>query len=380
MKILKKITSLTMSAILLFTTNSALQAAKVDTAQMQEIKELRADIIKEVKGKKLYPNLPKPEEMIARHAQAVKNAEAKVEKMMAELQAKYPLTKEQEEEAKGFAEYVQNSAKNTQLSLWSIFNKYKYKGIDEKTKELIKQIESNVNKEANSKRYKKVIKNKDERKRVATSTYLFLNVKDKEAQILSDGDIACIVWLIVEGVLLLTTVTCSILLEPFWQTFYQVAETIDIIDTVATSGFIILFFLGPLIIALFSGAYTPAISPAFDEEKTLQMFTEKPFEYLADFEKKNKEFEYVNIYNKGPKAAQVLNDAVDIEYYVSANPDNLENIKDKLYIGTIDWYEMEPEARAEYLHNFAERLRTEAKAKGQEYSNAHSFRKGLAEK
>ena len=377
MKALKKMISLTMSAILLITTNSALQAAKVDTAQ--EINELRADIIKEVKGKKLYPNLPRPEEMIFRHGQAVKNAEAKAEKILAELKAKYPVTKEQEEEAKGFAEYVQNSAKNTQLSLWSIFNAYKYKGISEELKKEIKQIEQEIGKEANTKRYKKVIKNKDERKKVAASTYLFLNIKHKKAQGLSDGEIA-LIWIIVDGVLFLTSLTCSILLDAFWQTFYESAEIFNTIETVTSVGGVVFFFLGPLIIALFSGAYTPAISPAFDEAEVLQRFTEKPFEYLADFEKKNKEFEYANIYNKGPKAAQVLNDAVDIEYYVSANPDNFENVKEKLYIGTIDWYEMEPEARAEYLHNFAERLRTEAKAKGQEYSNTHSFKKGLAEK
>ena len=148
----------------------------------------------------------------------------------------------------------------------------------------------------------------------------------------------------------------------------------------AVVGFVCLAWMGGLVIRFFGGAYTPAIAPAFDEEKTLQRFTEKPFDYLADFERKNKEFEYANIYNKGPKAAQVLNDVVDIEYYVSINPQNLENAKEKLYIGTIDWYEMEPEARAEYLHNFAERLRTEAKANALEYSSTHSLKKGLAEK
>ena len=86
------------------------------------------------------------------------------------------------------------------------------------------------------------------------------------------------------------------------------------------------------------------------------------------------------MYGKSQRCAQALNDAVDIEYYVSANPNNFENAKDKLYVGTIDWYEMEPEARAEYLHNFAERLRAEAKAQVQEYKNSHNYKIRLAEK
>ena len=365
-----------MSAILLFTTNSALQAAKIDTAQMQEINELRADIIKEVKGKKLYPNLPKPEEMIARHAQAVKNAEAKAEKMMAELQAKYSLTKEQEEEAKGFAEYVQNSAKNTQLSLWSIFNKYKYKGIDEKTKELIKQIESNVNKEANSKRYKKVIKNKDERKKVALTTGVYERFYKK---LYYSHDFYNF-WKEYRDVLFF--ISMMTLLSGGLSYLLSVVLDKTLLTYVGTSFVLIsiVMMMAWILIELTVSAYTPSIAPVFDEEKTLQMFTEKPFEYLADFDKKNEEFEYANVYNRSQRCAQALNDAVDIEYYLSISLNSIQNVKDKLYIGTIDWYEMEPEARAEYLHNFAERLRTEAQAKELEYSNTHSLKKGLAER
>ena len=75
MKTLKKILSLVMSAILLITTNSALQATQIDGVQMEEIKELRSAIIKEVKKEKLYSNIPEPKDMISRHDLAVKNYE-----------------------------------------------------------------------------------------------------------------------------------------------------------------------------------------------------------------------------------------------------------------------------------------------------------------
>ncbi len=357
MKILKKIISLTMSAVLLFTTNSALQAAKIDTAQMQEIKELRSDLIKEVKREKLYPNLPKLEEMIATHDRAVKNAEAEVDEMLAELKAKFSFTKEQEEEAKSLTEYFQESLKNTKLSMWSIFNSYQSKLISEETKKIIKQVNQEVEKEANTKRYKKVIKNKDERKRVAANTTLYTSLFYHDGHLFGRG-----LEFFLEGVI----ITASFII------LYQLAHFVDkkglslltellcLGDLVV--GFMWLAWMGGLLIRFLGGAYTPSISPAFDEKKVFGRFTEKPFEYLADFDKKNKEFEYANVYGKSQRCAQALNDAVDIEYYVSANPNNFENAKDKLYVGTIDWYEMEPEARAEYLHNFAERLRAEAKA------------------
>ena len=379
MKALKKMISLTMSAILLITTNSALQAAKVDTAQMQEIKELRSDIIKEVKREKLYPNLPRPEEMIFRHGQAVKNEEAQVGKILAEFKAKYPVTKEKEEEAKGFAKELKSALQNTTLSAYGVFSKYQNKYIDEKTLKIIKQVSQKINKEADTARYKKVIKNKGERIKVAANTALYADsfwdlVEDIDFffEDICQNDQTCVGILIGLRSIVVFVIGTGVVL------FSETIKNEILHNVLAYSGGAII--LMGFLLMFFSSAYSPSIAPIFDEEKTLQMFTEKPFEYLADFEKKNKEFEYVNIYNKGPKAAQALNDVVDIEYYVSANPDNLENIKDKLYIGTIDWYEMEPEARAEYLHNFAERLRTEAKAKALEYSNTHSFKKGLAEK
>ncbi|MCR5505172.1 MAG: hypothetical protein K6E94_06485 [Elusimicrobiaceae bacterium] len=381
MKILKKIISLTMSAVLLFTTNSALQAAKIDTAQMQEIKELRQDIIKEVKREKLYPNLPKPEEMIATHDYAVKNVAEQIEKILAELKAKYPISKEKEEAAEGFVKEFKSALQNTTLSVYGVFRKYRGKYINAKTLELIKQVSQKIEDEASTARYKKVIKNKGERKSVAASTALYTDslydlIEEQNFffQDICGGQWDTCVHLLIILRTFLTWLVGAGLIIIAEGTKYEILRLVAGItgSAVLLLGWIIFFYS--------IGAYTPSISPAFDEKKVFGRFTEKPFEYLADFDKKNKEFEYANVYGKSQRCAQALNDAVDIEYYVSANPNNFENAKEKLYVGTIDWYEMEPEARAEYLHNFAERLRAEAKAQIHEYKNSHSQRIGLAEK
>lgn len=379
MKILKKIISLTMSAVLLFTTNTALQAAKIDTAQMEEIKELRENIIKEVKREKLYSDIPKPEEMIATHDYAVKNVAEQIEKILAELKAQYPISKEKEEAAEGLVKELKSALQNTTLSVYGVFRKYRSKYIDDKTLELIKQVSQKIEDEASTARYKKVIKNKGERKSVAANTALYTNSfwdlvqkQDFFFEEICDYDQICLGILIALRSILVYVIGTGVVL------FSETIKNEILHNVLAYSGGTII--LMAFLLIFFSAAYSPSIAPAFDEKEVFRRFTEKPFEYLADFDKKNKEFEYANVYGKSHRCAQVLNDAVDIEYYVSANPNNFENVKEKLYVGTIDWYEMEPEARAEYLHNFAERLRAEAKAQVQEYKNSHSQRIGLAEK
>ena len=379
MKTMKKILSVVMSAVILISTNTALQAAKIDTAQMQEIKELRENIIKEVKREKLYSDIPEPEELQARYAQAVNNNKAKAERILAELKAENQATEEQEEKAKGFVEELQNElqqvSKNSQLSVYGFFKKNQNKYIDEETMKLIKQVEQEAEETIKKdSRYKK-IKDKKERKKVALYTNIFM----KDDRITEIGKIfagvsAVLVFLCALQIFNLFVGCETSLLTILFEKLFNLSIDFQELEIMGGVVGLIMF----IILVLCTNSYVPKIAFGFDDEKVFQMFTEKPFDYLADF---NNIAEYINIYKRNHKAAQVLNDAVDIEYYLSLNPNpSLEDAKEKLYTQTIDWYDLTADQKAEYLHTFAERLRTEAKAKTLEQTKLNNHKKGLAEK
>ena len=118
-------------------------------------------------------------------------------------------------------------------------------------------------------------------------------------------------------------------------------------------------------------SYTPIISPSLDKDETSEIFSKKPFAYLAQFENV---FEYSNLYHKCP---ELLQDSVDIEYYVSCNP-TFENMSDKMYVETPEWGKLSLQERKGYLHNLAERLRLESKKGTKEQFNKR--RLGLEER
>ena len=64
-------------------------------------------------------------------------------------------------------------------------------------------------------------------------------------------------------------------------------------------------------------------------------------------------------YNQSDDCAKVLNDVVDIEYYISMNP-TVDNMQERLYTQTAYWQKLDEAEKTEYLHNLAERLRAEA--------------------
>ncbi|MCR5504584.1 MAG: hypothetical protein K6E94_03335 [Elusimicrobiaceae bacterium] len=94
-----------------------------------------------------------------------------------------------------------------------------------------------------------------------------------------------------------------------------------------------------------------------DEAKT--KFLENPFQALSLFDRAGAS-DLEGFYNKSEDCARVLNDAVDIEYYISLNP-SVENMKARLYTQTAYWRDLTTEEKTEYIHNLAERLRAEAK-------------------
>ena len=70
--------------------------------------------------------------------------------------------------------------------------------------------------------------------------------------------------------------------------------------------------------------------------------------------------DFGTMYYAGEKTAQLLWDAIDIRYYTYQNPTE-ENLKEFLYMQSIDWYDLSWKKQIEHLHNWAVHLRAEAR-------------------
>lgn len=308
MKTIKRVISLVMAVIMLITGTPVLQASDLafDRAQM---KELQKEISQDVKVGIYVDELPV--KLMNRYKQAKKNSELMLKKLN-----KIQLTEEQQKAAEEFINQLK-----------------------EKAEELAKTEEYEI-------------VPKPERQAAAFNSILF-------DSILFDGDEYhglgyCGANMIVIGALtgglglIISEIALNIDILPLW---------LGDVGIYAVQGGTVLVFigLGLLIISLFSGAYRTVMDFGLDAKETAEVFSKKPFVFLSKFEN---EVEYRNLYNKCP---ELLQDAVDIEYYTSLNV-TPQNMKEKLYIGSLEWYKASTEERAAYLHEFAERLRDEAKS------------------
>lgn len=304
MKTMKKIISLTMAVIMLITGTPALQASEfaLDRAQLAELqKEILPDLKQNLNQEKNPVN-----ELMDRYQEAKKNAEE-----MAKELNKIQLTEKQQKE------------------ITDSINQLK-----EKAEELAKTEE-----------YAKFVPKKDRKAAALNDLLLKIDFDD-----IWNRDFGFGLGMVGVGGLLISAIIIFLyedfpFMIPMW------------LGDVAAGSFAggAALVIGAIIITLFSNAYTPIISWDLSAEETAKVFSEKPFTYLAKFENGA---EYANLNNKCP---QLLKDAVDIEYYTSFKV-TPQNMKDKLYIGSLEWYKMTTEERAAYLHNFAERLRAESKS------------------
>ena len=109
-------------------------------------------------------------------------------------------------------------------------------------------------------------------------------------------------------------------------------------------------------------SYFNDINTSYNSESTInrmkEKFLEDPFLALSMFGKGGVD-DFALFYIKNQSCAQLLYDAIDIEYYVSKNQ-NLGNMQARLYSQTIYWQDLTNNQRADYIHNLAERLRAEA--------------------
>ena len=110
---------------------------------------------------------------------------------------------------------------------------------------------------------------------------------------------------------------------------------------------------------LFAQPSKPYFIPILSANETLEVFMEKPFYHLANFDKSGVD-DFALFYNKSQKCSEVLYDAVDIEYHTAMNPTE-KNMMDRIYTQTVDWNNLSTELKVQHLHNLATRLRLEAK-------------------
>ncbi len=332
MKRINNAISLVMAVVMLITGTPALQASELalDRAQMAE---LQKEILQNVK---LDFNSTKDpvQELMDRYEQAKINNEARI-KELSEIN-------EVEVEA---------------------------------AKEYLEKLKEDVKKAAKTEAYAKIPRK--ERKIVALSTNLFDRIRDVEREVLETDDTLEIVAYEIMTVSVISIVVGGLL----WGLGTLFGHLIDdagliitgkvgkVICAVGYGTFVALTFL-LLVRELCTISYKPVISSTMSVNDTIKVFSEKPFMFLDQFENV---YEYANLYDKCP---ELLKDAVDIEFYVSSNP-NLRNMKDKLFTQTIYWYQKKPQERVAELHKLAERLRAEAKAGAKEQFN--NLKVGLEE-
>lgn len=313
MKTLKKAISLTMSVVMLITAAPVLQAAEFSTTlDMAELNALREEISSSMPAdgwlkakKKTYEGLPDAQTIEARYKQAVENNKRNLERFKLNNSS---------QEYESYVEFLKEEA------MKRVKEDPKYFG-EKSEEEMLRDAFYTV-------LYDEMEKAKD---------------IEKQYEDYKDGYYT-----------LAATTTIVAGAIAFAVSLYSSLESI--------AGWV-----GLGTVAVVAGAFCLFTSPARpyfpsnltpDERKN--QFLENPFYTLAMFNKSGAS-DLEGFYNGSEDCAKVLNDAVDIEYYISMNP-AIDNMQERLYTQTAYWQKLDSEQKTEYLHNLAERLRAEAKA------------------
>ena len=154
--------------------------------------------------------------------------------------------------------------------------------------------------------------------------------------------------------------------EDIFGLFLQDTEAIINIETLSTLGFevatnsefLLLLFLLP---SNNTNIPTSEIQTynMITNEKVFD-FLENPFAKLALFHERKKN-DFKKFFHINRTAAQILFDAVYIEWYISNNP-TFNNMKYRIYPLTAEWKAMSSaEERKDKLHEIAELLRVETR-------------------
>lgn len=316
MKVLKKVISLTMAVIMLVTASPILQAAEFSTSlDRAEIKELMSNLnssLYETMGKDwepLYQGIPNVETLKKRYNLAIKNYKENLK----EVSNRYD-----DRETKKYIEYLKQQAEQR------VKDDPRYEGF----------------------------RSDEEKIQAAFYTVLFEELEkgtsiENEYSANLTGSTLLLVGGIMVGVVCLA-IGLSVVESSWLFTLGGVG---------AILGAILLFVERP------DYSYFSDINVADKNYRTIvamqSKFLENPFMALAQFGKGRVD-DFVVFYNEYKDCAQVLYDAVDIEYYTSMNQ-TVENMKARIYTQTVDWRNLTVGEQTTYLHNLAERLRAEAK-------------------
>ncbi len=309
MKILNKTISLTMAVIMMITATPVLQAAdfaaSLDKQQFNELKrQISSSVTAEIAKVKpiIYEGIPDVKTIKERYATSRKNYEQNLQEF-----SKQNIEPDVEEYER-YVEFLKEEAKQR------IKTDSRYDGF----------------------------KTQKEKEQVAFYTVLLEEIKksDEERSLYYSYIVGDICGGLIIGMILA------------YMANEMGAGMTGILISGAIAGAISMFLM-----FLFASPSKPVFNPSLFSEELIAAFLVNPFSNLALFNKRASDSEM--FYNKSADCAQLLYDAVDIEYYISLNP-SIENMKARLYTQTIDWHDLTTEARADYIHNLAERLRAEA--------------------
>ena len=316
MKKIKKAVTLTMAAIMFFYATPALQASTFATLDREQLNIIQDDIetilTDTIKDEDPYKNLPSIKEIKKRYDRALEIYESNLQTLSGSQE------EENIEDYKAYIEELKREAKRR------IYEDSRYEGFSsEKEKEQVA--------------FYSVLLEEIDNHNIA-------NERDFKQIVVDNGTPLKIIGIVFN-------ISSIVLLRKASSVILRRIGVGLMVGGVA-------FCMIPMIFETFTQPSVLHFNPNLSENEILRMFLESPFEHLAKM-KENSVDDFTYVYGKSPRLAQVLSDAVDIEYYTALNP-TLENMKAKLYIQTINYRTSTTETQALHLHKLAQQLKAEA--------------------
>lgn len=346
MKTIKKAISLLMAVIMLFTGTSVLSAADLvlDTTQITKLQEEISLAIDKSNSfqtpKDIYAEIPDWKELEALYNEANKNYKELKEKIKSE---------------------------ETEIF---------HKEIKEKIRELAKN-DTNFEDFKDQEGFEKIV----------FYSYLFEDIANAEKKGVSSKILGVAIPLVTLDMFYLEKQLIGSLHSKILQLWLEDGESIASGEALYSFGLSNAIKCTTLLFLLLlpSNGFNPSLptseiqsfdTPIVTNEKVFA-FLEDPFSALAVFHERNKN-DFEKFFNIDITAAQILFDAVYIEWYISHNP-TLSNMKYRIYPHTLEWKTMfSAEERKDKLHEIAELLRAQSRQGAKEQFS--KLRVGLEER
>ena len=351
MKKIKRIISSVIAVIMLFTAAPVLEAEGVFDLNMESLGELQKELNPSIKNQagvpiqKSYKGIPDCSELEKLYSKANEN----YKKLYDEVIKKY----------KGLEELEKNEPIR-------------------EIKDLIKEIKQRVLKDAQNDVNFEDFKNQEDFDDIALYSYLFYDIKNIEQKEKTNNKIIGAVGMKVVNEMIQTISEDVFVLSQDMGGVIG-AKKLQTMSVRAASGFVLIpYFL--LIPSNSPSIHTYEIETPYEPliiNKKIFDFLENPFAKLALFHESEKD-DFEKFFNINRTAAQILFDAVYIEWYISHNP-TLSNMKYRIYPHTLEWKTMSSaEERKDKLHEIAEYFRAQSRQGAKEQFS--KLRVGLEER